>query len=494
MKFTRHRSLLAAELIAMGLVTAACSVGPRYSKPSAPVPPNFKEALPPEFKEANQWKVGEPRDDTLRGKWWEIYQNPQLNALEEQVQVSNQSIAQAEAQFRQARAAIGITRAGLFPTVSAGAAVSRSHTSQNRGVGRGFVIGTTNDFQIPTVDFSWEADIWGSVRHAIEANIATAQASAAQLENVRLSMQAELAMDYFQLHGLDQEKQLLDDTIVAYRRALELTQNRHDQGIASGVDVEQARTQLETTEAQSTDLEVQRTQLEHAIAVLTGKPPAELAIPAAPLNATPPPVPVALPSELLERRPDVATAERQMAAANAQIGVTRAAFFPTVSFTASAGLEASSLATLFNWPSRFWAIGSSLSQTVFDAGRRRAATEQARAAYDATVAGYRENVLTAFQEVEDNLAALRVLSEEAGQQDETVKSAERLLDLANNRYRGGITTYLEVITAQSAALAAERTLVELQSRRMTASVTLVKALGGGWNTSNLPSGASLTTK
>ena len=481
-------------LAALSLTLAGCTVGPRYKRPSAPMPPDFKEAIPPEFKEANLWKPGQPRDDALRGNWWEIYNDPQLSALEQQVQVSNQSLLQAQAQFREARAAIRITRANLFPTINAGASATRSYTSQNRGFGPGFVAGSINDYQIPTVDFSWEADIWGSVRRAIEANVATAQASAAQVENVRLSMQAELAMDYFQLHGLDQEKQLLDNTIVAYQKALELTQNRHDQGIASGVDVAQAQTQLETTQTQSTDLEVQRAQLEHAIAVLAGKPPAELTIPAAPLHETPPPIPVALPSELLERRPDVAAAERQMAAANAQIGVAEAAFFPTVSLTASAGLETSSLATLLNWPSRFWAIGASLSQTIFDAGRRRAATDLARAAYDATIAGYRENVLTAFQDVEDNLAALRILSQEAGQQDEAVKTAERLLDLANNRYRGGITTYLEVITAQSAALAAERTLVELQSRRMTASVLLVKALGGGWNTSNLPSGASLVTK
>jgi NodT family efflux transporter outer membrane factor (OMF) lipoprotein len=271
------------------------------------------------------------------------------------------------------------------------------------------------------------------------------------------------------------------------------TQNRHDH-IASGVDVAQAQTQLETTETQATDLGVQRTQLEHAIAVLTGRPPAHLTLEVAPLNTTPPPVPIALPSELVERRPDVAAAERQMAAANAQIGVAEAAFFPTVSLTASGGLEASALTTVLNWPSRFFAIGASLSQTVFDAGRRRAATDQARAAYDATVAAYRQSVLTAFQDVEDNLSALRVLSEESTEEQEAVTTAQRLLDLTTTQYRGGITNYLEVITAQSSALAAQRTLVQLQSRRMTASVLLVKALGGGWNASNLPSDASLTTK
>jgi NodT family efflux transporter outer membrane factor (OMF) lipoprotein len=324
--------------------------------------------------------------------------------------------------------------------------------------------------------------------------VAAAQASAAQIENVRLSMQAELAMDYFQMHGLDQEVQLLRDTIVAYQRALQLTQQRHDQGVASGVDVAQAQTQLETTQTAATDLGVQRAQLEHAVAVITGKAPAEVALPAMALNHAPPAVPIALPSELLERRPDVAAAERQMAAANAEIGVARAAFFPTVGITASAGLQTSTLSTLINWPSRFWAIGASLSQTVFDAGRRRAASEQARAAYDATVAAYRQSVLTAFEDVEDNLAALRVLSQEFTEEQAAVATAQRLLELANIQYRGGITNYLEVITAQSASLAAERTLVQLESRRMTASVLLVKALGGGWNASSLPSGATLSTK
>ena len=485
--------LLPGGLLTVLLICAGCTVGPRYKKTSAPVPPNFKEAPPPEFKEANQFKVGEPRDDTIRGKWWEIYNDSQLNAFEEQVLVSNQNILQAEAQFREARAAIRITRSNLFPTVGVGASVTRARSSGNRGVGNGFVLGTTNDFQVPSVDFSWEADIWGSVRRAVEANVATAQASASQIENVRLSMQAELAMDYFQMHGLDQEEQLLRDTLVAYQRALQLTRDRHDQGVASGVDVAQAQTQLETTQTALTDLGVQRAQLEHAIAVLTGKAPAEVTLPEMALNHTPPPVPIALPSELLERRPDVASAERQMAAANAQIGVARAAFFPTVGITASAGLETSTLSSLINWPSRFWAIGTSLSQTVFDAGRRRAASEQARAGYDATVAAYRQSVLTAFQDVEDNLAALRVLSQESTEEQEAVATAQRLLDLANIQYRGGITNYLEVITAQSAALAAERTLVQLQSRRMTASVLLVKALGGGWNASSLPSGASLAS-
>jgi NodT family efflux transporter outer membrane factor (OMF) lipoprotein len=477
----------------MIFATLGCMVGPKYNKPSAPVPPAFKEQPPAEFKESIVWKAGEPHDDKIRGKWWEVYQDPQLNALEEQVQVSNQNVAQAEAQFREARAAVRIARADLFPTVTGGVSATRSHQSANRGVGRGFTIGTQNDFQTP-IDASWEPDFWGRVRNTIAANIDTAQASAADLETVRLSMHAELATDYFQLRALDAEKKLLDSTVVAYEEALKLTNARHDQGIVSGVDVEQARTQLDTTRAQAADLGVQRTQLEHAIAVITGKPPAELTIQFAPLTAEPPAVPIALPSELLERRPDIASAERHVAAANAQIGVAQAAYYPNITLTASGAFESRLITTLFQWPSRVWSLGASLVETVFDAGKRRAVTDQAIAAHDATVAAYRLSVLTAFQDVEDNLAALRVLSDESKQQDAAVKSAERSLKLANNRYKGGITTYLEVITAQSVALTNERTAVQLLSRRMVASVGLVKALGGGWDVSSLPSATSLAAK
>jgi NodT family efflux transporter outer membrane factor (OMF) lipoprotein len=492
-------------VLGLSLFTSACMVGPKYSKVSTPAPPAFKEQPPPEFKEANIWKPGEPRDDKLRGNWWEVYKDPQLNTLEEQVRVSNLNIAQAEAQFREARAAVRIARADLYPTVTGGVSATRAHETRNRattaapatttaaGSALALPPGTANDFQIP-FDATYEIDAWGRVRNNIAANVATAQASAADLETMRLSMHAELATDYFQLRGLDAEKQLLDSTVVAYKKALDLTIARHDQGIASGVDVEQARTQLETTRAQSADLGVQRTQLEHAIAVLTGKSPAELTIELAPLNETPPPVPIALPSELLERRPDIASAERHVASANAQIGVAMAAFYPTISLSAAGGLESSAITTLIQWPSRFWSLGASLLQTVFDAGRRRATTDQAVATYDATVAAYRLSVLTAFQDVEDNLAALRVLEEEAKIQAAAVKSAQRSLELANNRYVGGITTYLEVITAQSVALTNETTAVSLLSRRMTSSVALVKALGGGWDTSSLPSATDLLAK
>ncbi len=492
-------------LLGLAFFTSSCMVGPKYSTPGTPAPPAFKEQPPPEFKEANIWKPGEPRDDKLRGNWWEVYKDPQLNALEEQVRVSNLNIVEAEAQFREARAAVRIARADLYPTVTGGASITRAHITSNRassaapaaatasGTPVSLPSGTANDFQIP-FDASYEVDAWGRIRNNIAANVRTAQASAADLETMRLTMHAELATDYFQLRGLDAEKQLLDSTVVAYQKALDLTNFRHNEGIASGVDVEQARTQLETTRAQSVDVGVQRKQLEHAIAVLTGKPPSELNIELAPLKSVPPPIPIALPSELLERRPDIANAERTVAAANAQIGIAMAAFYPSISLSAQGGLESSAITTLIQWPSRFWSIGASLLQTVFDAGRRRAMTDQAIATYDADVAAYRLSVLTAFQDVEDNLAALRVLEEEAKIQDAAVKSAERSLELANNRYRGGITTYLEVITAQSVALTNETTAVSLLSRRMTSSVALIKALGGGWDASSLPSATELLAK
>jgi len=481
---------------------AGCMVGPSYQKPPATAPAAFKEPPP-----AN-WKSATPRDELPHGRWWELFGDPQLNALEEQVAVSNQSIAQAEAQFRAARAAAAVARANLFPTVTAGASASRSRGAASRGsttgtgasgspvtpvTPTGTTPSTTSFYQVP-IDVSYELDVWGRIRRQIESSVATAQASAGDLETLRLSMQAELAVDYFELHGLDAQKQLLDTTAGAYQKALDLTNNRYHQGIASGVDVAQAQTQLETTRAQAIDLGVQRTQLEHAVAVLIGKAPSDLTISLAPVGVQPPSIPVALPSELLERRPDVAANERRMAAANAQIGVQVAAYYPTISLTASGGYENSKLADLFSWPSRFWSLGASAVETLFNGGARRAATEQAKANYDAAVAAYRQNVLTAFQDVEDNLSALRVLDEEAAQQAVAVAAAERSLALSNYRYQGGITTYLEVITAQAAALANERTAVDILTRRMTASVNLVKGLGGGWRDSDLPSGASILSR
>jgi NodT family efflux transporter outer membrane factor (OMF) lipoprotein len=444
----------------------------------------FKERPAPDSTLAGEWQVAQPSDDVVRAKWWEAFQDPLLNALEEQVAISNQTVAQAEAQFRAARAAIRTARADLFPTVTAGASATRSRSSSTRG-SVPVAVGAITDYQLP-IDFSYEADLWGRVRRNVEASIASAQASGADVQTALLSSRAELAVDYFELRGLDAQIALLQTTIAAYERAVQLTRARYDQGVASGVDVAQAQTQLDTTRVQATDLQVARAQFEHAIAILVGKAPADLTISPAKMDAPPPAIPVTLPSRLVERRPDVAAAERRVAAANAQIGVASAAFFPTLALTASGGLQSSSLTTLLTLPSRFWAIGPSLVETVFDGGRRRSVKEQAVANYDEAVAVYRQNTLTAFQDVEDNLAALRVLADEASPARAAVASANRSLELANYRYVGGVTTYLEVITAQTAALANQITAAEVLTRRMTASVLLIKALGGGWTTADLP--------
>jgi NodT family efflux transporter outer membrane factor (OMF) lipoprotein len=476
-------------LVAMSLLAAACAVGPQYKRPPAEVPAGFKEQPPA------GWKAAQPNDAALRGKWWEAFGDPQLNTLEEQVSVSNQTLAQAEAQFRGARAAVAAARAGLFPTVTAGAQVTTARGGAARaGSGSsGSQSGTATVYQVP-VDFTYEADLWGRVRRTIEASAASAQASAADIENVRLSLQAELAVDYFQLHGLDEQRRLLDTTVTDYEAALKITGNRHDQGVASGADVAQAQTQLETARAEAIDLGVARSELEHAIAILTGKPPAALTIPPAPIAFAPPAVPVALPSELLERRPDIAAAERRVAAANAQIGVATAAYFPSLSLSASGGFASSTVAGLFSLPNRFWSLGPALLATVFDGGRRRAAVAQAEANYDAEVAAYRESVLTAFQNVEDNLGALRILADEATQQAAAVTASERSLALTRNRYSAGIATYLEVITVQNAAFVNERAAVDLRIRQMTASVNLIKALGGGWSVAEMPQTVGAVTR
>ena len=490
MNAKRYQTARWSLLVCLGSLIAACTVGPNYKTPTTDVPAAFKEQPPPGVAPGD-WKPAQPQDAAHRGKWWEIFGDSNLNALEEQVSVSNQTLAQAEAQFRGARAAVREARAGLFPTVTAGASVTNSRASASTtGLRTG---GTATVYQTP-IDVSYEADVWGRVRRLIEANVATAQASAADVETMRLSLQAELAADYFQLHGLDQQRQLLDSAIVGYQKTLQINVNRHNQGVSSGADVAQAETQLETTKAEAIDLGVERAQLEHAIAILTGKPPSELTIAMAPLGVAPPAIPLELPGELLQRRPDIAAAERRVAAANAQIGVATAAYFPSLTLSASGGFASSTLATLFSLPNRFWSIGPQLLGTIFDAGRRRAVTAEAQAAYDANVAAYRESVLTAFQNVEDNLAALRILNDEAIQQAAAVAAAERSLTLAQNRYDGGITSYLEVVTAETAALSNERTAVDIASRRLVASVNLVKALGGGWTADQLPSSGALVSR
>lgn len=469
--------------VMMAALLVSCTVGPKYAKPTVPMAPAYSEQPPRQFEEAQGWRTAQPSDAMLKGKWWEIFEETELNALEEQVGPANQTLKIAEANYRQARANIQFQRSFRFPTVSVGASITENRLSANTPTGlNGIQYGS---FTLP-ISASYDADLWGRIRKSVEAAREQTQASAADLENVKLELQTELASYYFTIRGLDSQKRLLDDTVVAYQKAYDLTNNRYQGGVAAKVEVAQAKTQLNQTQAQEIDLGVERAQLEHAIAVLTGRPPEGFHISVAELKNTLPVIPVGVPSQLLERRPDIAASERQVAAANEQIGIAKAAFYPDLVIAAEGGLQAGSFVNWFTWPSRFWSLGPQLAQTVFDAGRRRSQVEISQAAYDATIASYRQTSLTAFQEVEDNLSTLRILEAEIGKQHEATQAAENSQELAMNRYKGGLVTYLEVITAQSIALSNERTEVDLMQRRMDASVQLVRAIGGGWDSSKLP--------
>jgi NodT family efflux transporter outer membrane factor (OMF) lipoprotein len=478
----KHFRIGMQSLVAMSvtgaLFLAGCAVGPKYQRPPAEVPPAYKEA--------GNWKTAQPSDLSMRGNWWEIFQDAQLNGLEQQVNISNQNIKAAQAQYTQARALVRYNRADYFPTVAVGASASRTRVSGNNAPLTAISNGTTNnDFQLP-VELSYEVDAWGRVRKNVESFREQAQASAADLATVNLSVHAQLALFYFQARSLDAQEQLLNSTVQYYEQALQLNVARFQGGVGSEVEVEQAKTQLETTRAQAIDVGVARAQFEHAVAVLIGKPPASFSLPPLPLKTPPPPIPAGVPSELLERRPDIASAERLMAAANARIGVAKAAYYPLLSLTGVGGFESGAITTLLQGPAGLWSVGASALQTVFDGGRRRAASDQAVAVYDQTVASYRETVLTSFQQVEDNLAALRILEKEAQTQNVAVVAAQKSLELSIQRYKGGVTSYLEVTVAQSAALSNEATAVNILGRRMTAAVQLVQALGGGWDISSLP--------
>ncbi len=459
------------------VLVSACAVGPDYVKPSVETPAAFKEQ--------GAWKIAQPADLGIPQKWWALYQDPLLNSLEEQVNISNQTLIQAKAQYRQARALVQGARAAYFPTVSANVSHTRSGGPASSGGGAG----TSN---LITVDASWEPDVWGRVGRSVESSQASAQASAALVQATRLSTQAQLAQDYFQLRDLDADRQLYDKTVADYAKSLQLTQNQYAAGIVPKENVVLAQTQLKTTEAQAIDFNVLRAQMEHAIALLVGQPASTFSIAPAFFNTALPVLPLGLPSALLERRPDIANAERLMAAANAQIGVAKAAYFPSLTVAASGGFQSSSLANWISLPNRLWSVGPALAQTLFDGGARRTQTDSAIAAYDASVAGYRQTVLTGFQEVEDNVAALRILEQEALKQDEAVTLSQRSVELTINQYKAGIVNYLDVITVETTALSNERAAVDLLNRRLSASVLLIKALGGGWNAAQLPDAAAST--
>ncbi|HEY1302395.1 MAG TPA: efflux transporter outer membrane subunit [Vicinamibacterales bacterium] len=478
----------------VGIVAlSGCAVGPKYHTPSAPVPPAYKEAAAATDPVSSQeWKVATPQDAMRRGTWWEMFDDPELNALEAQVNGSNQNIAQAYENYMAARALIDQARAQRLPTVTTDPTFQRSRSSATLGLGTSSAasggIGTgrpVNEFALP-IAASWEPDLWGRIRNTIDQNRYAAQVSAADLENVRLLQHSTLAQTYFALRGQDALLTVLEETVAADGKAVDFARAQYETGIGTRLSLVQAENALATAEAVAAGAALARAQDEHAIAVLVGKPPAEFSLPRRPLDTLPPEVPPSVPSELLERRPDIAAAERLMAEANAQLGLAYAAYYPTVTLSASAGFESSSVVQWFSWPSRLWALGASAAQTIFDGGLRRATVQQFTAAYDADVASYRQTVLTAFQQVEDSLAAERILAEQTDKQQQAVTSAQEFFRLANDRYQTGIDPYLNVLTAQTTLLSGQQALASLQTNRMTSIVQLIAALGGGWDRSQLP--------
>jgi len=480
----RHPSSFAP--LAACLLLSGCMVGPKYVKPTAPTPPAFKEAAPDTFKETADWHIAHPIDQIPKGAWWTIFGDSELNTLEPQVEAANQTLKAADANLRAARANIRVQNSERFPTVGVTPSVSGLRDSANQPYFNAANANNGVANLVLPLQLNYEVDLWGRVRRNIAAAAEESQATAADRQTALLSLQAELAMDYFDLRAADAQQKLLNDTVAQYAEALRVTNNRFVGGIAPKSDVTQAQTQLQAAKVQAADIASQRAQFEHAIAILIGQPPAALTLPAAPLEIVPPQIPAGLPSQLLERRPDIASSERRAAEANQQIGIARAAFFPSLSLSGSAGFESTSLLSLFNPSSFIYALGPTLGQTFFDGGRRHGLSEQALAGYDRTVADYRETVLVAYQQVEDNLVALRVLSDESEQQRQATAAARESERIFNNRYVGGVDTYLQVITAQTTALTNERNDIDILRRRMEASVLLVKALGGGWDSTQLP--------
>ena len=471
------RALTLAVAAALAALVTGCAVGPDYKTPTSDVPASYKEAAP-------GWKVAQPSDQHDRGQWWAIYDDAELSALEDKLNTSNQTVAQYAAAYRQARALVGEARAAYFPVISGSAGLTRSGNGSAASSTSGTRSSVGNSYNL-SLDASWEPDLWGKVSRTVSAQEAGQQGAAATLANARLSAQGTLAQTYFSLRELDAMQKLLDDTVIAYEKSLRLTQNQYAQGVAARSDVIQAQAQLQSAQAAAIDNGIARAEDEHAIAVLVGQPASTFSIPPVPLTATPPSVPAQMPSALLERRPDIAAAERAAKAANEQIGVAISAFFPSLTLSASGGFQSSVLSQLLTAPARFWTLGPQLAGTIFDGGLRSAQTEAARAAYDEDVAVYRQTVLAAFQDVEDNLASQRILEQEIGVQQQAVISAQQALDIVTNQYKSGTVAYLSVLTAQTTAFTAEQKLATLAGERMVSSVGLVKALGGGWDVSEM---------
>jgi NodT family efflux transporter outer membrane factor (OMF) lipoprotein len=474
---------------------AGCVVGPKYHAPAPPAPaPVYKES-PTQFNDNEGWTVAQPSDARLRGKWWEIFNDPELNALEEQLDINNQNIKEFFENFMAARAIVREARAQYFPTLTAAPSVSHSMTSGNLGANSGTVnAGRQSTIYTLPLEASWAPDLWGKVRNTVRQAQYAAQVSGADLENERLTEQASLAEFFFEIRGQDMLQQIFNETVAADQKELELTQSLYQLGIDDQIAVVQAQTTLESAKAGATNVGIARAQYEHAIAVLVGKAASNFSIPVKSMTTAPPPIPIGVPSELLERRPDIAAAERTMAEANATIGIAYAAYYPALTLSGQGGFQSSSLAHWLSWPSRFWSVGASASETIFDAGLRRATVQQYTATYNADVANYRQTVLAAFQQVEDTLAEVRILSKEVEQEQAAVNSAQTFLKLEQARYETGIDPYIDVLIAQTTVLSNQQTLNNLQVQEMTSSVALVEALGGGWDRSQLPSVPQVTQK
>jgi NodT family efflux transporter outer membrane factor (OMF) lipoprotein len=481
---------LSGSVFLSALSLAGCMVGPKYKVPAmpSPPPPAYKEASPDTYKETADWRHATPADAAIRGAWWTVFNDPELSILEPQVETANQTLKAADANLRAARANIRVQNANRYPTIGTNTMVQGVRDSANQPYFNASEANNGDANLVLPLQVNYEVDLWGRIRRSIAAAKEESQATAADRQNVLLSLQAEVAFDYFELRSADAEQKLLNDTVVQYQEALRVTSNRFNGGISPKSDVTQAQTQLQAAKVQAADVAVQRAQFEHAIAILIGQAPASFSLPPAPIpvDLMPPVIPPGLPSELLERRPDIAAAERRIAAANEQIGIARAAYFPTLSLSALGGLQSTALTSLFNSSSFFYTLGPTLGQTFFDAGRRRGLSEEAIAGYEQNAANYRQSVLTAYQQVEDNLVALRVLSDEAQQQRQATASAQESERIFNNRYVGGVDTYLQVITAQTTALNNERNDIDILRRRMDATVLLIKVLGGGWDRTQLP--------